>query len=174
MMSGLIKNLRDPAWLWNEFWRMFRYGIVGLVSTGIFMGLYAILSRFIWPSANKTLLDAIALSICAVFNYTLHRIWTFNAGTHSTRMISRYVSIIVLSSMLQTALFHLGNGVLGFNDFVVQIVLVPFIAAIQYVVNRQFTFNRRFEKTCPIVSESTPEVAPVVVSIVAPDQDQAV
>lgn len=163
-MSGLIKKLRDPAWLRDEFWRLFKYGIVGVVSFGMFLSIYALISRLIWPSGNRTVIDAITLCFCAVVNYTLHRIWTFKAGTHSTRMISRYILAVVLTSILQTVLFHFGNGVLGFNDFLVQVVLVPFMAAVQYVVNRQFTFNRRFEKTCPIVPETVVETAvPVAV-----------
>ncbi len=149
MIRGLDK-LRDPKWLRKEFWRLFKYGIVGLMSFGIFIGVYALFSRVIWPSANKTLLDGIALTVSAVINFTLHRVWTFEAGSHSAAMVTRYLISVVGSSILQAALFHVGNGVLGFNDFAVQVSLVPIIAAISYVINRQFTFNRRFEKTCEI------------------------
>jgi putative flippase GtrA len=163
MIRGLDK-LRDPKWLRTEFWRLFKYGIVGFTSLGIFMGTYALLSRVLWTSGNKTLLDAIALVVSGCVNYSLHRVWTFKAGSHSTKMVVRYVISISGSTILQTILFHVGNTMLGLNDFIVQIALVPFIAAVQYVINRQYTFNRRFETTCEVApTPSAPAEAAVPV-----------
>jgi putative flippase GtrA len=163
-MHGLTEKLRDPKWLREEFWRLFKYGIVGLASTGIFLGVYALFSRLIWTTANKTLLDGIAMCVSAVFNFTMHRIWTFEAGNHDFGMIIRYFVTVSLSAVIQTALFHIGNGILGFNDFFVQIILVPFIAAVSYVINRQFTFSRRYKKA----SESALPAVPEAIEIAAP------
>jgi putative flippase GtrA len=149
MTPGLDKlklKLRDRDWLVREFWQMFRYGIVGGGSTLFFIGLYALLSKVLFRTWNSTLLDALALAICAVFNFMLHRAWSFKAKAFSVGMIRRYLVTIILASLLQVALFHVGTAWFGFVDFFVQIALVPFIAWAQYMGHRMFTFHPRFEK----------------------------
>jgi putative flippase GtrA len=149
MTPGLDKlkmKFKDRDWLVREFWQMVRYGIVGGGSTVFFLGLYALFSKVLFRTWNPTLLDALALTVSAVFNFMLHRAWSFKAKGFSVGMIHRYLVTIVSASLLQVALFHVGTAWLGFLDFYVQIVLVPFIAWVQYVGHRMFTFHPRFEK----------------------------
>jgi len=125
---------------------MFRYGLVGGGSTLFFIGLYALLSKVLLPTWNLTLLDAIATVIGAVFNFMMHRAWSFKVRAFSVAMIRRYIITITVCSVAQVAFFHVGTAWLGVMDFIVQIALVPIIAGFQYLGHRMFTFHRRFEK----------------------------
>jgi putative flippase GtrA len=145
MMFGL-SNLRDFAWIRREIWRMFKYGIVGGISTGIFFGGYLLLSRVLLPTWNKTLLDAIAISISGIFNFTMHRIWTFQAQNANAKMVARYLATVGTASLLQVIIFYIGNHVFGFTDYYVQIFAFPFLAFFQYVLHRSFTFHPRFDR----------------------------
>jgi putative flippase GtrA len=146
MTHGLSKML-DPVWIRRELWRMFKYGIVGGISTVIFFGMYVLLSRFLLTTWHKTLLDAIAISVSGVFNFTMHRIWTFQAQGAKAKMVGRYLISVCSASVLQIILFYVGNHLFGFTDYYVQIAVFPIIAFSQYLLHRSFTFHSRFERS---------------------------
>ena len=144
MISGL-GNKFTKEWIAQEFRRMLRYGIVGGTSTLIFFGTYTLLWKYLLPEWNKTLLDAIAISVSGIFNFTFHKTWTFRARGFGIKMVGRYVVTIVTGSGLQVLLFYIGHQIMGFNDYGVQIMAIPLVALAQYVLHRLFTFHPRFE-----------------------------
>ncbi len=144
MEPGLSKKF-SKDWIVREFWRMFRYGIVGGTSLLLHAGLYALLSRVLWVEGNRTLEYVIALVITAVFNFTLHRIWTFAVKGFSSRMVARYVIVILSSMGIQSGIFFVGVELMGIYDFIVFFISAAIAAFLQYLGHRMFTFNVRFE-----------------------------
>lgn len=150
MTNGLSKIIsRD--WLTREFWRMFKYGIVGVISLGIHVGSYALLSRVFWVEGNRTFEFFIAVSFAAIFNFTFHRLWTFKAREFSSKMVIRYLFVVISGTALNSGLFYVGHEVIGIYDFYVLFGTVFVVALYQYIAHRQFTFHPRFDQKVVVV-----------------------
>jgi putative flippase GtrA len=130
---------------------------VGGVSLVIHTGVYALLSRVVWEQGNRTLEYVIALTLASIFNFTLHRIWTFAVNTFSAGMVARYVTVILSSMTLQSILFHIGVERLGIFDFYVFFATAALAAVMQYFGHRFFTYNVHFEKKV-IITETHEQI----------------
>lgn len=130
----------------NECWGLFKYGIVGFSSLAIHAGLYHVLSRIVWQEGPKTLEYVIALVTASIYNFTLHRLWTFSMNGYSHGMVIRYICVVLTSMGMQSAVFHVGVTILGVYDYYVFAVSVVFATLLQYFGHRFVTFNKKFEK----------------------------
>ncbi|MBD3251231.1 hypothetical protein GF380_02045 [Candidatus Uhrbacteria bacterium] len=144
MIRGLI-NLIGWERLWSEFWNVFKFGIVGISSLGVNAAIYALLSRVLWVSGDRTLEAVIAIALASIYNFSLHRAWTFQTRAFSSRMLARYIIVVFLGSGLHGGLFYVGHELLGWYDFAVLIGTAFLVAAFTYFAHRFFTFNTRFE-----------------------------
>jgi putative flippase GtrA len=141
----------------KEFWGLFKYGVVGGSSLLIHAGLYAWMSRIVWTSGSRTLQYTLALFIAAIYNFTLHRIWTFQVKEKSFTMVVRY-SIVVLTSMaLQSGAFYFVNDILHLFDVIAFAGAAGIAIIYQYFGHRFVTYNVRFEKK-PVVAPEPPVV----------------
>lgn len=131
--------------LFRELWGLFKYGLVGGSSLAIHTGLYHLQSRIIWADGNRTVQYVIALVIASMYNFTLHRTWTFSAKGYNHQMLLRYISIILVSMGTQSLVFHIGVDLMRVFDYYVFAVSVVFAALIQYFGHRFFTFHQKFE-----------------------------
>lgn len=147
MIFGHVRDLASNPRFRKEIWGLFKYGLVGGSSFCIHAGIYALLSRVVWESGSRTLEYVIALVIAALYNFTLHRLWTFSLSTYSHKMVFRYSAVLLGSMGLQSIIFHIGVERLGFFDGFVFLVAASFAALVQYLGHRFVTFNvKRFEK----------------------------
>lgn len=140
-VHSLLKNR-----LIREIWGLFKYGVVGGSSLALHTGLYHLQSRIIWPDGYRTAQYVTALLISAVYNFTLHRKWTFSAKGYSHQMLLRYISVILISMGSQSVVFYIGVDLLHVYDYYVFAVSVVVASLIQYFGHRFFTFHQRFEK----------------------------
>lgn len=125
----------------NELWRIFKYGVVGSASTFIHVGSYHLMSRVVWESGSRTLQYVIALTASAIFNFTLHHLWTFAVSTFQYRMIVRYVGVVGASMAMQSSIFYLFVDVLHWYDYIVFVMAFVISVGFQYFLHRIFTFK---------------------------------
>lgn len=125
----------------NELWRIFKYGVVGVLCLGIHVGLYHWMSRIVWESGNRTVQYALALTVSAIVNFTLHRLWTFAVSTFNLAMILRYVGVIGFSMAMQSVVFHVLVDILRFYDYIGFVVASVAAVFFQYLLHRLFTFK---------------------------------
>lgn len=141
----------------NECWGLFKYGVVGGSSLALHTGLYHVFSRFIWAQGPRTLEYVIALVTASIYNFTLHRIWTFSMNGYSHQMVVRYICVILTSMGMQSGIFYVGVSLMGIYDYYVFAVSVVFAATLQYFGHRFVTFNKRFERCEDASSTVGPE-----------------
>lgn len=130
----------------SEIWRLIKYGIVGGSSLVIHAGLYYIVSREIWPDGPKTLEYVLTMLCVGVYNFTMHRIWTFSLRRFSSAMVLRYLMAVGFGVILQSGIFSLCYDVLNIADYYAFGISVGLASFIQYCIQRFFTFSDRFEK----------------------------
>jgi putative flippase GtrA len=128
--------------LWT-LWRIFKYGVVGVTSLLIHLGLYSWMSRVIWVSGNRTLEYAVALVCASIFNFTLHRLWTYNAGAFQLRMLAKYIVVIGSSMLMQSLVFHICIDWLHLFDYFAFAISAVFAIIYQYFLHLFFTFKSR-------------------------------
>ncbi|MFA5129345.1 MAG: GtrA family protein [Patescibacteria group bacterium] len=137
----------------KEFWGLFRYGVVGVVCLIIHTTLYVWMSRYIWISGSRTVQYTIALLVSAAFNFSLHRLWTFQVKSKSFAMVVRYSTVVGSSMLFQSVAFYFINVVLHMHDSVAFLVAVISSIVYQYFGHRFVTYNERYEKKAAVVPE---------------------
>ena len=146
MIRGLIREVRAWTWerIWHEAWNLFKFGIVGMTSLGINVMMYALFSRVLWVDGPKTLESVLSVLISAVFNFSMHYLWTFKAEGFGVRMLMRYVAVVVVGSSIHGTLFYIGHEVFGWYDLLVQVGAAFILATISYFLHRRFTFKYHY------------------------------
>lgn len=127
--------------IWNEAWNLFKFGVVGLTSLAIDVGVYALLSRVVWIAGPRTGLSLISTSISAMFNFLMHRSWTFKTQAFSVAMVIRYLSVLLAGTLINGTLFYVGHEILHLHDILVKIGSVFIVAGGSYTLHRWYTFH---------------------------------
>jgi putative flippase GtrA len=120
---------------------LIRYVFVGGSSFGVKVGVYAALSRLLWIDGPRSLQNIIALLIAMVYNYSLHRFWTFKHQEPAPGSAPRYVAVVIIGSTLDASLFYLGHDILKFYDFFVLIANAGFTTILSFTLHKFFTFH---------------------------------
>ncbi|HWQ99256.1 MAG TPA: GtrA family protein [Candidatus Methylomirabilis sp.] len=138
---------RNVTWesLWCEVWNLFKFGVVGGTSLGLNAGLYALQSRMFWTAGNRTLQAMIAVGLASFYNFSLHRSWTFKAKAFNSRMIGRYLVVMVGGTALHGGLFYIGHQLLGLYDLLVLVGAAFLVAIATYTSHRWYTFHPKHD-----------------------------
>ncbi len=122
----------------KRFSEVVRYGIVGLVNTGTYVGLYSLLVVLGVP---YLLAAIVAYPLPVALGYWLHEHWTFARSEPTMRRLGVFLA-------LQAAAFGIGLGVLvllvsglGWNPIVARVVATPVGPLITYFTSRIFVFS---------------------------------
>jgi putative flippase GtrA len=152
--SGFIGKVITA--LRKEFWTIFRFGLVGGSSALFKIGCYAVISRILWTSGSRSVQNVLALGIAMIYNYSLHRLWTFKHQKSTKGSAVRYVLVVVAASLMDAGLFYLGHSVWHVYDFLV-LAVIPFVVAVfTFLGHRYYTFRGTpSEGHCHPVPDST-------------------
>ena len=135
-MMGLL-----PQRVHAELPRMIRFLAVGALTALLSFGLYALLSRIVFPNGNRTAEQTVATVVASVFNYLAHRRITYRSkGSHRVQTF-RYLLVWTSAVLLQAALLWIGHEALEIHDFVVLFIITGMIACYTYLIHRLYTFR---------------------------------
>jgi putative flippase GtrA len=135
----IVVRIKDAV---RKEWRsLIKFGIVGGTSVAMKMGLYALLSRLLWIGGPKWVQNIAALTVSTVYNYTLHRYWTFNHLKPAEGSTKRYLMVLAFGYVMDASLFFLGNEILKIYDFAVILGVSMIIPCFTFVIHRVFTFH---------------------------------
>ncbi|MEI7512169.1 MAG: GtrA family protein [Candidatus Uhrbacteria bacterium] len=120
-----------------------RFLVVGGLSFLINIGVYALLSRVLFPNGNRLIESVAANGIAILFNFLLHKIWTFGGAVKKDHFqMVRYGIVVAGAAALQACIFAFGHGRFGINDFLVIAVATGICAIFTFFAHRFFTFKR--------------------------------
>lgn len=138
--AGHFDNHRlTPSNLVKEFWTMFRYGLVGLMNTGVF-------ALFAWLLRNMGLhyaaYTAIAYCIAILFSFLMNKLFTFRKNdTSFFFLFSRFLlATLSLAGLVQLIQFFVIE-VLGWAELIGVIGGMVFYTGTGYVINRIWVFK---------------------------------
>mgnify|MGYP003343121251 CR=1 FL=1 len=125
---------------------MIRYGIVGGFAAGIdfFFYVYLVFSSEYWKE-HFLLAHTVSFLTANIFAFTFHKFWTFRGRKDPlAKQYSRYLIVTVGVFLLSDFLLYLFSDVLGVDLVVTKLVLVIIASGVSYVVNKFWTFNKRW------------------------------
>lgn len=143
----------------KEWKTIFRFVTVGGSSFAVKVLVYALLSRLIWEQGPRSLENIMAIMVSMIYNYTLHRLWTFRHQQAANGSVPRYVAVTAAASLLDVVLFHELHVIVGIYDFVVLVFNGLTIAIFTFFSHRLFTFHNDPWKRTPRQTPDTPESA---------------
>jgi putative flippase GtrA len=122
----------------DRFFELVRYGLVGLVNVGTYLGLYSLLVVLNVP---YVLAAIVAYPLPVALGYWLHEHWTFARSEPTMRRLGIFL-------ILQACAFGVGLGLLvllvngfGWNPIVARLVATPVGPLVTYVASRILIFS---------------------------------
>jgi putative flippase GtrA len=153
-ISELIKS--------NAFKQLIKYGMVGTVGLVIDMGLYYLLvskysvhypfsvhiSHLLGGKMPVGILDIlisniISSTLAVINNFILNSYFTFKVTDNKLKRFISFASIAVMGMIISSMLLTLFIGVMKIGDMPAKVFAICIVAAIQFAVNKFFTFKQR-------------------------------
>jgi putative flippase GtrA len=117
-----------------------RFGLVGGLSTVLYLGVYALL---IGVGVSLALAALAAFAVSTTSGYLLHHRFTFRTDDPSAggwlRWLALQGTVIGIDIVLLTVLVH-GAGL---NRILAQVVLLPIIPVLTFLASRRLVFQQR-------------------------------
>ncbi len=116
-----------------------RYTVVGVVSTLV---QFIVLMFFVeFLHLNSTFSSASGFSIGCLVHYLLLYYWTFKATGRHRDVVIRYIIVTLFTLMLNISVFWFLTEVMHLWYMFSQVFAVVAVALINYLSNRNYTFN---------------------------------
>lgn len=157
-MKKQIKNLTNKKGLRE----LVKYGLVGTVGMAIDMGVFYLLAvKFSvqYPFSiyiGELLGDRIPLSVidtdishvissllAITNNFILNSYFTFKVTDNKVRRFLSFAGIAAIGLVISTTLITLLVGKFGIDEMWAKIIATCFVAALQFLINKFFTFKTR-------------------------------
>lgn len=108
-MPAKLLGTDMPERLWSFFFRdhrlFVRYILVGIASALIEFSLFSLLYQ--WAGWRLLVANGLALAVAIVFNFLLHRSWTFRQKREAGRQLRRYLFMQLVAVALNNGLVWL-------------------------------------------------------------------
>lgn len=125
----------------REWKTVFRFGLVGGSSFLVKAGGYALLSRVLWTDGPRSIQNVLALGLAMIYNYTLHRFWTFRFQRPTNGSAPRYIAVVIAASLLDVVFFYILHDLFGVYDFLVLALGALCGGVFTFTSHRLFTFH---------------------------------
>ena len=100
------------------WWKLMKFVITGGVALTIDIAIYYALTRY--GGVYYLLARTLSLGVAILWNFSINRYWTFQATEGGVgRQASRFVIVIVSTSLMSLGLMKLGVSILHFHDMIV-------------------------------------------------------
>ena len=116
-----------------------RFGVVGLVNTGI--GLMAIYSVIYFFDADPIIANAIGYAIGLVVSFSLNRLWTFGVTRSIRKLLPRYFMVAATSYLLNLIMVFIGTRHFGIGPYLVQLFGVSIYTVVMFLGCKWFVFS---------------------------------
>ncbi|MCR4278634.1 MAG: GtrA family protein [bacterium] len=123
-------------------WRLLlKYLFVGGSSFFVKIGSYTIFSRFLQPQGVREIQNIEAIAVAVIYNYTLHRLWTFRGKKPAPGSTIRYATVVGISVFLDAGLFFVFHSIFKIYDAVTIVVVGVIMALYGFLSHTFFTFH---------------------------------
>ena len=119
--------------------RILRYAVVGVLGTAIHFGVLAALVE--WGAVDAVLASAVGFLVTLLVSYVLNHRWTFKSPVSHGTAFGRYAAVSLLGLGLNSIIMYLAVHVFGLWYILAQALVVIVVPAVNYSLNRSWTFG---------------------------------
>lgn len=142
MVPSLIRRI---PWL-----EMIRFAVMGLVSTGIYLVIMALLK---WGLANTGwsvklwLLAMVAYLLSMAANYPMQRRVTFRSKRRHREAVTRFLAVQIVAMAMNSGLLELLVTYVEMRFWIAQFIVCAIVAAFSYGAQKLWVFMKWGERT---------------------------
>lgn len=128
-----------------DFWKLVKFGIVGVVNTGVDLGIYTLLIFTIpFFSDGPVFAKAISYTCGLINSFFMNRYFTFksNIKLFSPRGL-RFVIANLITLAISMGIIYAGTEFFELSKTIANIISIPVTLVINFVLNRLFVFNEK-------------------------------
>lgn len=144
----------------DSFKQLVKYGLVGMVGLVIDMGIFYLLVNFFavhypFSEAISSLLggnmsvgmldilisNIISQTLAVINNFILNSYFTFKVTDSKLKRFASFAGVAIIGMVISSLLLTLFIGIFGINDMISKIMSIFIVAAIQFIINKLFTFK---------------------------------
>jgi len=118
-----------------------RFAIVGGATALVYLGTLLVSVEVFGLSPGWG--AAVAWVLGILFNYFLHKAWTFDSKVRHSTSAPRFAVIVALSFAANVVLMSYGPGLLQLHYFVVQLASAVMFGLLSYLMQRFWIFKAR-------------------------------
>ena len=119
--------------------QLVRFGLVGATNTALTLATYAVLAALHTP---VPVAGAVGWGVGAVNGFVLNRAWTFRGAPRGAVPAARYAAVALLGSVLDAALLTIAVGHEHLPRLAGELVVLPPVTLLTFVVCRAWVFAR--------------------------------
>lgn len=118
--------------------QMASYGVIGLLCSSLDAALFAALVGNL--SVDPLVANCVSVSLGATISFFLNRAFTFKVAD---KVLRRYVTFfcVAMAGLLLSELMLITGAKFGIDAFVIKIVSIFVVAALQFVLNKAVSFK---------------------------------
>ncbi|MFH1077782.1 MAG: GtrA family protein [Patescibacteria group bacterium] len=125
----------------KEWATISRFVLVGGSTVLLKIGLYTLLSRYVWVEGPNTIENVMALVTAQVYNYFSNRYWTFGHQEPAPGSLKRYLTVFAFGAAADASLFYVGHEIFKVYDLIVIVFVTGLVSMFTFVTHRLFTFH---------------------------------
>lgn len=123
------------------FGQIARFIVTGGINTVFGYLVYALGVTVLKMSYTEAVTFSYVIGVS--FSYIMFRTFVFTGGDRSWRSFSRFIPTYVVLLFINMAALAVLVDHLGMNKLLAQAIIVPFCAALSFIINRLFIFKTR-------------------------------
>ncbi|MFD6274813.1 GtrA family protein [Streptomyces sp. NPDC060209] len=128
------QRLRDRG----DVRQLISYALVG--GSGVLLDLLAFLALFNWFGVHEQVANALSTTLGITNNFLLNARFTFHRRDRLLGRFLRFYAVGLTGTALTFALLWIFAGRLGADPNLVKCASLPFVLAMQFVLNRKWSF----------------------------------
>lgn len=124
----------------ETFFKLMKFGIVGLIGTAVDFGATFILKEKI--GLNKYMANTCGFTLAVVNNYILNKYWTFN-NTYGNTLIQflTFSAVSILGLLINLSIIYIFNTNKKYPFYVTKVIGVAVVALWNFSMNLFLTFH---------------------------------
>lgn len=123
----------------KELSKALKYGIVGVIGTGIHFGtLVFLVEKY---KVNSIAASSIGFIITVFVSYVLNRSWTFKTET-GIKQFLKYMLVSINGLLINFLIMNVGVHTLKLNYRVAQLLVIAILPVVNYALNRLWVFEQ--------------------------------
>jgi putative flippase GtrA len=137
----------------QRIYELMRYGVVGLINAGTYLGMY---SGLVLIGVPFVLAAVLAFPLPVALGYWLHEHWTFARGEPTARRLGAFLLLQAMALGGSLLLLILLVDGLGLNAILARVITTPLLPLLAYLVSRTFVFAKPTSPSAPAVRDVAP------------------